>query len=248
MLRNMKTLKSLLVIITMALTTWGFSSCDDDGYSLGKIWIGMATVNPTTDNKNFYLTLDDGTKLWPAATNYPGYEPEEDQRAVVWFTILSDSIQGYDHFIKLVSIENVLTKPIAEDLGEKNDSVYGKDPVQIESDNIWIGDGYLNFEFGFNYGGEKKHFINLVKDSNADSPYKLHFRHNAYDDPAREGVKGLAAFNLSSLPDTEGKDVTLVISVETFKGPKEFTLTYNSSRVEEAKVRSFSSGSGQGIK
>lgn len=90
---------------------------DDDSYSLGDIWIAVATVVPEGNNV-YYLRLDDGDKLWPAATNYPNYQPKPNQRALVNFTILADSTQsnlgGFSHYVKVNAIHNILTKSIAK--------------------------------------------------------------------------------------------------------------------------------------
>jgi len=80
----MKPFKVFAIATGLLFSLLVFNSClsDDDDYSLGNYWISIATVEPLTDN-NYSLILDDGTKLWPAATNYPGYSPKDDQRALV---------------------------------------------------------------------------------------------------------------------------------------------------------------------
>ena len=238
----MKAFKVFVIITGLILTPLVFNSClsDDDDYSLGKFWISIATVEPL-DNNTYSLILDDGTKLWPAATNYPGYDPKNDQRALVNYTILSDSIQGYDHFIKVNSIQNILTKPIAT-LTAENDSVYGNDPVKII--DMWVGGGYLNVQFGFNYGGSKAHFINLVQDTTQTStPKVLEFRHNAYNDQPVAGKEGLVAFNLSKLVEAGKDSVNFKVKVKTFDGEKTYDMSYNwkSKEVEASKKISVNS-------
>ena len=148
----MKTLRAFLLVIGIALVSLTLPSCldDDDSYSLGDIWIAVATVVPEGNNV-YYLRLDDGDKLWPAATNYPNYQPKPNQRALVNFTILADSTQsnlgGFSHYVKVNAIHNILTKSIAKNEGAANDSIYGTDPVSIYENNMWIGDGYLNIYF-----------------------------------------------------------------------------------------------------
>ena len=65
----MKTLRAFLLVIGIALVSLTLPSCldDDNSYSLGDIWIAVATVVPEGNNV-YYLRLDDGDKLWPAAT------------------------------------------------------------------------------------------------------------------------------------------------------------------------------------
>ena len=60
----MKTLRAFLLVIGIALVSLTLPSCldDDDSYSLGDIWIAVATVVPEGNNV-YYLRLDDGDKL-----------------------------------------------------------------------------------------------------------------------------------------------------------------------------------------
>lgn len=224
----MKTLRLFTLMTGIVLTSLSLFSClDDDGYSIGDLYAPeIATVVP--EGNAYYLRLDDGTTFWPAATNYPGYKPKKDQRAVIYYTILGDSIPGYSHPIKVNRIDDILTKALAEDLGNKNDSVYGKDPVQING--LLMGDGFLHFSLTANFGGQEAHLVNLFPVKDADSPYILEFRHNAFNDPAIAAVQKLICFNLVTLPDTNGKTVDLTIRVHTFNGEKEYTVKYNSDK------------------
>ena len=153
----MKTLRAFLLVIGIALVSLTLPSCldDDNSYSLGDIWIAVATVVPEGNNV-YYLRLDDGDKLWPAATNYPNYQPKPNQRALVNFTILADSTQsnlgGFSHYIKVNAIHNILTKSIAKNEGAANDSIYGTDPVSIYNNNMWIGDGSLKILIRWSLG------------------------------------------------------------------------------------------------
>ncbi|OUO55465.1 hypothetical protein B5F77_01010 [Parabacteroides sp. An277] len=216
-------------IILMGLMAWSllaFTSCsDEDGYDLGNFTVEVLTVVP--EGNTYYLLRDNGETLWPFASNEMDYVPSH-TRASVNYTLLSDSIPGFSHGIKVNWIENILTKNIARYEGAANDSIYGTDPVQIEA--IGIGGGYLNVCFGANFGNRGiAHYINLVPVAEKDSlPYVLEFRHNAYDDDALYSARGLVAFDLASLPDTGGEDVTLTVRVHTFEGEKEYTLPYNS--------------------
>lgn len=224
-------------MIGIALTSLTFYSClDDDGYSLDKFWISVATVE-TTDNNSHYFRLDDGSTLWPAAGYYTGHNLEKGDRAILNYTLLSDSLSGFSHYAKINWVDPVLTKDLAENLGGKNDSIYGTDPVKI--DEIWIGDGYLNVLFVANTSGTIKHFVNLVKNSDENVPYTLEFRHNAYNDYPDRSASGIVCFNLSELPDTNDETVKLTIRVKTFDGEKDYVLDYKTN--QKGKVQSLSS-------
>lgn len=206
-----------------------FTSCEDDGYSLDDFMISMATVNPVDESAGtYYLTMDNGTTLWPLASNVV-YKPKKDQRVMVNFTILGDSIKGYDRPVKINYLQEVLTKDI-ENLTEENEEEIGDDPIRLL--DRWIGDDYLNIHFGYNTGGEQKHRVSLVYNTiepqqNDAGEIVLELRHNANGDPQKYGVKSYVAYNLRPL-QKEGQDaVDLTIKVKDFNDEeKEYKITY----------------------
>lgn len=201
-------------------------SCDDDGYSLGDLYVSLATVEPLSEN-SYYLVLDNGKTMWDA-TGFP-YKPKSDQRVIAYYTILSDekAEDNYDYYVKIRGIREILTKKIIN-LTEANQDSIGNDPVRIL--RYWIGDDYLNIEFSYNRGGDKIHFINLVnntlEETDPEGKVKLEFRHNANDDPQRNRIDGIVAFDLRPYR-TEGKDsVEFLIKVNDFGGKKEYKVVY----------------------
>lgn len=221
----MKFWKYTWLVLAITMSLFGLNACqDDDDYSLGKFAIEIMTVVP--DGSTYYLRRDNGEKLWPFATNCPGYNFSK-TRAQVNYTMLSDSIPGFSHGIKINWIENILTKNISPYRGAENDSIYGTDPVKIIAMNI--GDGYLNIRFAANFGNTGvKHLISLIQDQEVNTPYALELRHQAYGDNALYAAEGLVAFDLSSLLNTGGQTVELTIKVNTFEGEKSYKLAYNS--------------------
>ena len=86
------------------------SSCDDSAHSLGEFRINIATAIPNGEN-SYSLLLDNGTRLWPAASAVT-YNPEMNQRVFLNYTILSGAKDGYNHYIKVNDIWNILTKDV----------------------------------------------------------------------------------------------------------------------------------------
>lgn len=228
-MKAMKTLKSFLLVLGTVLVSSTLYSClnDDDGYSLDNYGVGVATVKPYGDA--FYLQWDDSTTFWPAAgVLSPDFDTSKERRAFINYTLLGpgkDLNIEQDYVIRLNRIDTVLTKSIAEDLGERNDEYYGKDPLKIVS--AWIVDGYLNIQFAtyFDYGS--KHFMNLIQ-TNESNPYELEFRHNAFGSTSGAEGWGLVAFRLNSLPETEGKTVKMKIKYNSFVGEDFKELDYKS--------------------
>ena len=122
--------------------------------------------------------------------------------------------ESMDKAVHINWIDSILTKPIAGDLGDKNDEVYGTDPVDMINDWVTIAeDGYLTLRFRTMWGNRSQaHFVNLLMSKDAENPYEVEFRHNAFGDVYGEPADGLVAFNLDSLPDTEGKTVKLKLN------------------------------------
>ena len=207
--------KFILGTITLAIcVALGLQSCDDnDGYSLDKFWVDIATVETDSNSSAYWFVLDDGTTLWPGASDIR-YLPVKGQRIILNYTILSDHMDGFDHYIKVNNIWNILTKEVIVLTAANADSI-GNDPVKIN--DIWIGNNYLNVDFLFNYGGIRPHAINLVKNSLIPDPQdgKIHleFRHNAYGSTNTNLYNGLVCFDLKPFQNNSTDSVTFAIKV-----------------------------------
>ena len=62
-----KVLKLSLIVMTMI----GLSSCDldEDGYSLGNIWVDFGLVESNEDGSDFLIRVDDGYAIIPVNQN-----------------------------------------------------------------------------------------------------------------------------------------------------------------------------------
>lgn len=232
----MKTKKTLAYISLMIIIlNSSFACSDSDSYSLGDFRISIATVIP--EGKSSYsLLLDNGERLWPAASDV-FYKPYIDQRVFVNYTILSDKLDGYDHYIKVNDIWNILTKPIIALTQENADSI-GNDPVKMN--DIWIGGDYLNAAFSFNYSGNKPHAINMVRNkmetSNDDvNLLELEFKHNSYNSASNVLFDGFACFDLRPFR-VEGEDsIPIIVKVKDWDSVKEYKLMYKYNELNRSK-------------
>lgn len=206
-----------------------FQSCldDDDNYYYG-LWQpnALVTVKPLADD-SFFMQLDDSTTLLPVNVKKSPYGGKE-MRALVNYEEVNQPSGEYTKAVHLTRIDSILTKPIAEDLGDKNDEVYGTDPVDILKDWVTIAeDGYLTLSFRTRWGNTgKPHFVNLLMSQDPARPYEVEFRHNAFGDIYGETGDALVAFDLSSLPDTQGKTVKLRLKWKSFNGEKSTEFDY----------------------
>lgn len=240
---NMKTLRQVLMVALMGGVLASCSDFEDDGYSLDKFWVDIATVdNPETKNV-FFLELDDSTLLWTAASAFHNYTPKDGQRVIANYTILADKRPTglYDYDVRLNDVYEVLTKPIFNITPATQDSI-GNDSIEIT--DKWIGSKYLNIEFAY-FGYDKMHFINLVKDNSktyTDGKVHLEFRHNSRGDAEMYRRYGVVSFDISSLIDPTRESVPLVIHVNKPNQAAEqlIELTFRYKNQQPAQVRQVS--------
>ncbi|MCD7930647.1 MAG: NigD-like protein [Tannerellaceae bacterium] len=202
-MKMMKTLMRLLLILPAISILFLFPSCLNEDSNDADLDGCYVTVVPG-ESGSFYLVTDEGETLEPIK-NYT-FKPERRQRAVAVFTLLEKESVLYDRMIDVHRLDTFLTKPIVENLGDRNTEVYGNDPVFINK--YWIGDGFLNIWFS-TYQGNKTHVINLIQADPENNPYELEFRHNANNDSRYQIGYGIVAFDLSTLPSTNGEKVKL---------------------------------------
>lgn len=218
---------SLLTLVLCILSTPIFTSCGEEFYSLDEQAYSLATIYPL-DEQTFYLVLDDGSKVWPAATNVNSYIPKSNQRVWLNYTLLSGPVDNYDNYIRINYLQDVLTKGVI-DLTEKNKDSIGYDPVKVL--DAWVGDDYMNIEFGFNSGGTQNHSLNLVRNMTKvtpdDTKVYLEFRHNAYEDAGSYGSTGYVSFDLRPYKGAENRDIEFQISALDYDNQeKVYTIKY----------------------
>lgn len=191
-------MNKLNLIILCVISCLLFTSCNDDGYSLGEFRVEMATAT-SLDESAFYLTLDSGEKLWISAPLH--VRAPKTERVFINYTLLSDEFSGYDHAIKLNGMSEILTKDIAyaDPLDQQVQDSIGNDPIDIIS--LWSGGEFINAKVAYNFGEVNRHMLNIISAQEIESidisnPIKLEFRHNKYDDPERYKVGSYACFSI----------------------------------------------------
>ena len=217
--------KTLIAIATIG--TLSFQSCLDDGDNYAVRFPNALVTVKTDADQTVFLQLDDKTTLLP--TNMPKSPyGEKEVRALIHYKEVDEPGDIYTQAVYINWIDSILTKPVAPDLGEENDAVYGTDPVEIVNDWVTIAeDGYLTLRFRTRRGDyHTKHFVNLLLSQNPENPYEAEFRHNAKGDIYGKYADGLVAFKLDALPDTEGKTVKLKLKWKSYSGEKSVEFDY----------------------
>lgn len=225
----MRKLHWLFMAICLAVMPVLQSCDDDDGYSLGDFTPPLWATVRVTGNA-FYLDCDVWGKLWPVNIDMDWYEPVDGQRVLTMFNPLSDKYGEYDHAVKLLRLQDVLTKEV-EVLTPENEEEFGNDPVRIYHGDIGISGGYMNIIFLQNLPSNTKHRISLVRPQDdaelyaEDGYIHLELRYNNYDDLTGLRAYGAVSYNLSSLDITsETKGIKLKLNSEV---NDEVELTFN---------------------
>lgn len=228
----MNVIKSIYLLLAAVLFSATFSSCDtDDSYR----WYpsfpnALVTVKPVADD-GFYLQLDDKTTLFPVNVKKSPYGKKE-VRALVRYDEVEPVNADYTKSVRIHWMDSILTKKTVPFTTAEDAKKYGNDPVEIVKDWITVAeDGYLTLRFRTRWGDRHvAHYINLLTGVNPDNPYEVEFRHNAFGDVS--GILGdaLVAFNLSDLPDTNGKTVKLTLKFKSFVGENSVDFDYCSRK------------------
>lgn len=211
----------------IALLVPFFIACNHDEETLNDSVVKIATVENPSQLTNFYLNLDDSTRMWVMSNDIKYYRPKNEQRVLVDYSVVSVKPRGssYDYDIHVNDVYEILTKGVFNVTTATNDSI-GNDPISIQ--DMWIAGDFMNFEFIYP-GYSKTHFINLVKDdSNPSTDGKVHleFRHNANDDYPSYNISGLVCFNLKSIRKAGATSVDLVIHTKEFGATEDRTYNF----------------------
>ena len=119
----------------IVLGMFSLQSClDDASYTGENLLFAIGTIR-VVEAQDYYFELDEGSLLYPGDTaavhNYP---IKDNQRAFVYFSLLEETLPGYDYNAKIEHIEDILTKDIFCVAPEDLDSI-GNDRIDV--DNIW---------------------------------------------------------------------------------------------------------------
>ncbi|OIP82264.1 MAG: hypothetical protein AUK44_08075 [Porphyromonadaceae bacterium CG2_30_38_12] len=203
-------------------------SCSSNSVIQNTSTVKIATVENPSAQSTFFLNLDDSTRLWVLTNDLKYYRPEDGQRVIAEFDVLSTKAAGssYQYDVKLNDVYEILTKGIFNVTAATKDSI-GNDPIAIS--NMWVAADYLNVEFIYP-GYNKTHYINLVNDTSkvySDGKIHLDVRHNANNDYPSVNIRGIVSFNLKTLQTITATTVNLVIHTNEFNQTSSNEGVYN---------------------
>ena len=223
----MKTKLWMMRALVALVAAAALQSCNDDDDNRNLAYPNALVTLKTNASGTFFLQLDDSTTVIPTNMKASPYGKKE-VRALA--NINMDAKEPKDHVKSgyVNWLDSILTKNMAPNLGDKNDATYGNDPVELVKDwTTLVEDGYLTLRFRTYFGYGKRHVLNLIP---TGKPYEVELRHNAQGDDRRVVRDGLVAFRLSSLPDTQGKEVELTVKWKSFNGDKSAKFKYRTRK------------------
>lgn len=234
---NKMKLQSLLYgLVTCSVLTLGsiFTSCsDNDGY---EVWIPQSGPNAivtvkSQDGKSCYFQLNDSVTLYPVNLSSSPYGNKE-VRALLNYHAAGRDRYNLKQSIYVDWMDSILTKRMAPNLGNANDSVYGTDPVDIIDDWLTVAeDGYLTIHFKTYWSNTgKAHWVNLLPVKREGNVYEVEFRHHANGDGYNHINDALVAFKLDSLSDFSDKKIQIKLKWRSFRGTKTMTLQCNAPK------------------
>jgi len=215
-------MKRAFILIMMGFVLGFLPGCDlddNDSYSVENSWIGFGLVHKTVGADNLTILMDDGEVLYPIAGSLN--ELKDKERILTNFTILGNKDnENHDeeYIVRINSYRKILYKGILEMTPAMEDSI-GNDPIKVK--DRWVKNNMLNFELQY-YGGEKIHYINLVKKIgitlSESEPIVLELRHNENKDSQSYPLSAIVTFDLSSLK-VEGKNsIAFKVVAKDFDG------------------------------
>lgn len=231
----MKRIKTLMLLMVVALTAVSLQSCDndDDGYYPE---FNLATVTlkaPTVDGGKWFMQLDDSTAL--EATNIASHPYDNKElRAYIRYNDIKDMTNAPTsrstikkmYSVNVLTIDTILTKkmdPMVENMAE----VYGNDPVEvIDSWETVAEDGYLNIRFRTRWGNNIKHRVTLVHRTDVNNPYTVEFIHNAHGDINGHVADGMVAFRLDDCFNKDDEPIEITLKWKSYSGEETAKFKY----------------------
>ena len=231
----MRRIKTLMLLMVVALTAVSLQSCDDDDDDYYPAF-NLATVTlkaPKVDGGKWFMQLDDSTTL--EATNIASHPYDNRElRAYIRYNDVKDmtsapastSVIQKMYSVNVLTIDTILTKkmdPMVENTAEE----YGSDPVEVV--NSWetvAEDGYMNIRFRTRWGNNVKHRVTLVHRTDAAEPYTVEFLHNANGDTNGQVADGMVAFRLDESFNKGDEPIVITLKWKSYSGEKTAKFKY----------------------
>lgn len=214
--------KFVSTFVALATLFTAMVSCkpDSSGPTYQNYYPNMVVTVKSNESGQCYFQLNDSTTLLP--TNIKKSPYKNQCRAFANCTKVENvSADAYNYAVDVHMLDSILTKKPVLTAGDENDKKFGTASIEImESWITCVEDNYLTLATTALWGNAgKAHEVNLLTGVDPEDPYVVELRHNANGDN-QYLTKHFAyvAFDLSSLPSTEGEKVKLKVRYKGFNG------------------------------
>lgn len=189
------------LFLLAALAASGLQGCNDSDGDYAGHW-AFTTVCPL-EKGDYYFLLDDDSTLYPGDKSRIGaYQAREDQRAIVFFNFLHESVAGYDRNIALYDIQEIDSGQTL--LVETQEQADALPDTRTSFIGARLNRNYLNLGIGFNASDLSKHRFMLVRntvaeidpENRAEGYLNLELRHDDGGDSGRDHPERYVSFRL----------------------------------------------------
>ena len=226
----MKKIKTLMLLMAVALTAVSLQSCDDDDDCYPAFNLATVTLKaPRAEGAKWFMQLDDSNVIYAKNIASHPYENKELRAYIRYNEIQKDMVSSKfppEYTANILTIDTILTKkmdPMVENMAEE----YGNDPVEVV--NSWetvAEDGYMNIRFRTRWGNNIKHRVTLVHRTDAEDPYTVEFLHNANGDTNGQVADGMVAFRLDDCFNEGNKPIEITLKWKSYSGEKSAKFKY----------------------
>ena len=226
----MKKIKTLMLLMAVALTAVSLQSCDDDDDCYPAFNLATVTLKaPRAEGAKWFMQLDDSTVIYAKNIASHPYENKELRAYIRYNDIQKDMASSkfpYEYSANILTIDTILTKkmdPMVENMAEE----YGDDPVEVvDSWETVAEDGYMNIRFRTRWGNNIKHRVTLVHRTDVDDPYTVEFIHNAHGDVNGQVDDGMVAFRLDDCFNKGDEPIVITLKWKSYSGEKTAKFKY----------------------
>lgn len=193
-----------LFLSVFAVTLFVSCSKDSDGDYPAKALI--ATVR-TLDDGGYYFERNNHETLFPGdRSRVPSYAARDGQRAIIWFSLLSD-VAGYDYNIELYAVENIFTGKSETVSDAARLDELGNAATSITPANCSLSREWLTLHVGYPVTDHARHSFTLVvneveePEEHYDGYLDVELRHNPGGDLAGYTHFTYISFDLSGISE-----------------------------------------------
>lgn len=236
-------MKKIGLFLLGAVTMLGFASCNDDdgdfpaGYGDYPTNYPLITTVCPLEGGDYCFERDNGDRLYPSdKTRVPGYRPATDgtkQRAIIWFSLLNNTIPGYLYNIALYAVEEIYTgvSEIVDDAARLEELGDAKTGYTVGT--FYLSKSWLTFHALYACRDSERHSFTLAVDKsgttefeNTDENYlNVVVLHNDGGDTGGPDGGSYVSFDLSAIAtELEGKQGINLLIPTRENGNKELKI------------------------